>query len=144
MIQEAMWKPTRVADCRTALERTHLGVHRDLANIYNAAGRGLCVLRDKTSELLNIRAADGQNAIEVVAYDGRNLLSSRGVKVNWKTDASAAAKPPRLFAVIAGVSDYDNPELNLRYPAKDAESMYQALRLGAEGLFGKGQVSLHH
>jgi WD40 repeat protein/Tfp pilus assembly protein PilF len=90
-----------------------------------------------------VRAADGRNAVEVIAYDGRNLLSSRGITVIWKTDAPAAAKPPRLFAVVAGVSEYDNPELNLMYPAKDAESMYQALRLAGEGLFGKGMVSLH-
>jgi WD40 repeat protein len=90
-----------------------------------------------------VRTVDGQNSIEVVAYDALNLLSSRGVKLVWTTPAAPPARRERLFAVIAGVSEYDNPALNLRYPAKDAQDMYQALKLAGEGLFEKGQVSLH-
>jgi uncharacterized caspase-like protein len=90
-----------------------------------------------------VRAADGRNSVEVLVYDGNNLVSSRGVHVVWTTGATPAAKPPRLFAVVAGVSEYDNRALNLKYPAKDAESMALALQLAGNGLFGPGQVSLH-
>src|SRR5215472_11010595 len=65
------------------------------------------------------------------------------MKVVWTTPAAPPARRQRLFAVIAGVSEYDNAALNLRFPAKDAHDMYQALKLAGEGLFDKGQVSLH-
>jgi uncharacterized caspase-like protein len=91
-----------------------------------------------------IRAADGQNSVEVLAYDGDQLVSSRGVHVAWTTDATPAAeKPPRLFAVVAGVSEYGSPALHLNYSAKDAENMADALRLAGNGLFGPEQVELH-
>ena len=90
-----------------------------------------------------IRASDGHNDVEVLVYDENHLVSSRGVHVEWTTAATPAAKPPRLFAVVAGVSEYGIPALHLNYPAKDAESMAQALRLAGNGLFGPEQVELH-
>lgn len=90
-----------------------------------------------------IRAEDGRNSVEVQVYDGNNVVSSRGVHVIWTTAATTVAKPPRLFAIVAGVSEYDNPALNLRYPAQDAESIASALQLGGNGLFGLAQVSIH-
>jgi WD40 repeat protein/uncharacterized caspase-like protein len=90
-----------------------------------------------------IRAADGHNDVEVLVYDENHLVSSRGVHVVWTTVATPAAKPPRLFTVVAGVSEYGIPALHLNYPAKDAESMAQALRLAGNGLFSPEQVELH-
>jgi WD40 repeat protein/uncharacterized caspase-like protein len=91
-----------------------------------------------------VRKADGRNSVEVLVYDGNNQVSSRGVHVVWTTGTTPAAKKPsHLFAVVAGVSEYDNSELNLKYPATDAESMAEALQLGGEGRFGKAQVSLY-
>jgi hypothetical protein len=66
-----------------------------------------------------VRAADGRNSVEVAAYDASNLVSSRIVHVVWTTTATAAFRPPRLFAIVAGVSEYDNPQLNLKYPARE-------------------------
>jgi hypothetical protein len=78
----------------------------------------------------------GSNLIEVFAENGDGLIRSRGISVEWRRKP-ANSEPPKLFAIVAGSSTYDNDRLNLRYPAKDAIHIGNALRLGAEGLFGK-------
>ncbi|MCA1557698.1 MAG: caspase family protein, partial [Acidobacteria bacterium] len=41
-----------------------------------------------------------------------------------------------LYAIVAGISDYSNPQMSLSFASKDAEDMAQALEIGAKGLFG--------
>ena len=86
-------------------------------------------------------AFDGKNTIEIVAYDAAGMLCNRGVVVSWTTPAAKVEKP-RLFALIAGVSEYDNPALNLKYPAKDAADFGHAVQLGANRLLGTEKVSI--
>jgi WD40 repeat protein len=87
-------------------------------------------------------ASDGHNLISVVAYDRRQLLSSEVVEVTWQTNAEEQNKPLTLYGIIVGVSDYANPSLHLQYPAKDAEDIALAIRLGADRLFGGEHVVL--
>ena len=83
------------------------------------------------------------NEIEVIAYNGEGWLASRSSKVVW--DVPAARKEvvqPNLYAIVVGISEYANPSINLRYAAKDAGDMAQALTLGARQLFGAEKVHL--
>ncbi len=89
-----------------------------------------------------VLSPDGKNTIEIVAYDAAGMLSTPGVRVPWTTPA-VPEKPQRLFAIVAGVSRYDNDALNLRYAAKDAPDFAHALQTGAERLFGPDHVSIH-
>jgi WD40 repeat protein len=77
----------------------------------------------------------GKNVIEVFADSGDGVIRSRGVTVEWDRQPPKEAQP-RLFAIIAGVSQYDSSALNLRYPSKDALDFGHALQLAAKGLFG--------
>ena len=87
-------------------------------------------------------AADGKNIIEVEAYDKSNLVSSRGVKVLWNTTPEKAGHQPALHAILAGVSDYENPSMSLKFPAKDVLDMAHALEVGGRRLFGVERVDL--
>ena len=97
------------------------------------------------------------NRIEVVAWNVEDYLSSRVVTREWNADvllasrgvkslnagaATATTKAPELYAIVGGVSQYASDSLNLRYAAKDAEDMAQALQLGAQRLFGTDKVHL--
>ena len=55
---------------------------------------------------------------------------------------TTSSAQPELYAIVAGVSDYASPSLKLKYAAKDAEDMAQALELGAKRLLGVDKVHL--
>ncbi len=86
-------------------------------------------------------ASDGKNRIEVIAYDKDNMVA-RGVAVNWDRAPEPQAPPPSLYAIIAGVSNFDSPALNLTFPAKDATDVAQAIAVGGSRLFGASRVHI--
>lgn len=84
----------------------------------------------------------GRNRIEIRAYNAEGYLSSRGVSVDHDAPPEASGDAPTLWALVAGVSDYTGDAIDLRYAAKDAADMAQALQLGARRLFGAEHVRL--
>ena len=86
--------------------------------------------------------ADGENTIEVVAYDKANLVAGRGVAVSWKKTPDNAGAPPALHAILAGVSSYEGQSMSLRFPAKDALDMARAIQLGGNRMFGVGRTDI--
>jgi WD40 repeat protein/uncharacterized caspase-like protein len=89
------------------------------------------------------RLAPGKaNRVEVVAYNQKHDLCSRGHVILLEAPGEASVEKPHLWAVVAGVSDYATKDISLRYAAKDAEDFAKALGLGAGRLFGKDNVHL--
>ena len=86
--------------------------------------------------------ADGENTIEVIAYDKANLVAGRGVAVAWKKTPDNAGAPPALHAILAGVSSYEGQSMSLRFPAKDALDMARAIQLGGNRMFGVGRTDI--
>src|SRR5690606_38334002 len=87
-----------------------------------------------------------ENDMRVVAYDkGKNISSEQkkvmpatAIKGTGRQDVAtpqARRQPPGLWSLVIGVSSYDYPELNLRFPARDAEAMATALQVGGRTLF---------
>ncbi len=74
------------------------------------------------------------NTIEVAAFNGDGTVISRGTKVVFTPPAAAAPAPPKVWALVAGISDYRGDRLDLRYAAADAERFAGALRLAVAGL----------
>ncbi|MDC0105954.1 caspase family protein, partial [Bacteroidia bacterium] len=76
---------------------------------------------------------DGKNKITAIAAS-ENGINSRGVQgvilITKKEE-----KKPQFFAVVVGVGEYANENINLKYSVADAEAISTALKLGAEGLF---------
>ena len=83
-----------------------------------------------------------ENTVEVFAYNNENYLVSRGVKHVFTVPAIAQEMKPTLWAIIAGISDYQGQRIDLRYAAKDAVDFETALTIGAEKLFGVNRVNV--
>jgi WD40 repeat protein len=89
------------------------------------------------------RLVPGQkNKVEVLAYNAEGYLCSRGMVLEFDDPGKPPADPTRLYAVVAGVSNYKGGKLNLRYAAKDADDFATALTLAAERLFGADKVQV--
>ena len=108
-----------------------------------------------TLELADAPFVAGDNAIRVRAYDAANRIESveAGTVYNRLQDAAARAMTSSVvaapaaqksegsfYAIVVGTSTYGVPSMHLTFPAKDAESFANGLRLGAEGLYGKDKV----
>jgi hypothetical protein len=97
---------------------------------------------------------DTTNVIRVLAWNAEGYLSSRPDTVHYAPPSSGKGMKyvardkngnriiPHLYALIVGTSDYAGQQIDLQYPAKDAEAFSSALAVGAERLFGKDHVQV--
>lgn len=81
------------------------------------------------------------NRIQATAYDASGRARSRGALIDYEVGGEPLP-PPEIWAVVCGVSEYAGEALRLRFPAKDAQDVAQALRLAAQGLVGADKVHL--
>ncbi len=72
----------------------------------------------------------------------KGYVSSRGTEIVYIGEESEPLKPPTLYAIIGGVSDYGGTQLDLTFAAKDAEDMFQALKIGGKNLFPVEKMKL--
>jgi WD40 repeat protein len=77
----------------------------------------------------------GENTIELVAYNGKNLVASvpAQTKVLWTGTEPTA--PPRLHVLAVGINDYWDGKLKLTYAVADAKSLASALKEAGMGLY---------
>ena len=83
-----------------------------------------------------------ENTITVKAYNAEGYLASRGATLVYTPPGKTIAEKPHLWAIVAGVSDYQGEQLDLRYATKDARDMATALQVGAHRLFSAEKVHL--
>ncbi|MER8823055.1 caspase family protein [Mesorhizobium sp. M0991] len=69
----------------------------------------------------------GDNLIEVVAYNAKNLVASTPASLKVHSDAPANAMP-RLHVLAIGVNDYWDSRLQLAFAVPDARAVGEALR----------------
>ena len=84
-----------------------------------------------------------ENIIEVKAYNAEGYLVSRGSSISYNPGAGKISKPPHLYVIACGVSDYTGEQIDLKYAAKDAEDVGNALKIGGERLFGTDKTHLY-
>jgi WD40 repeat protein/uncharacterized caspase-like protein len=84
---------------------------------------------------------DPRNQVTVVAMDADDVLASRGVAARFPVAPRAEAVQPTLWAVVAGISRYQDPALQLTYSGKDAVDFGKALELAGATLF-EGRVHI--
>lgn len=70
---------------------------------------------------------EGQNTIEVVAYNRANLVASTRAS-STATAAPTAAAKPRLFVLAAGINTYADRRLNLSNPVNDTDALGKILQ----------------
>ena len=83
----------------------------------------------------NLKEGD-LNKISVKAYNKSGSLASRPKNLYLLPDENAKKPKQKLYALLAGVSDYQGTELDLKFAAKDARDMADALRAGAHQYMG--------
>jgi WD40 repeat protein len=94
-------------------------------------------------DLSNVALAAGrENRLRIVTWNQDGYLSSRGVELVIPEQAAVPEQPPRMHAIVVGVSDYASPQLHLRFAAKDARDFARALDLGARRMLGKDNVHI--
>ena len=82
------------------------------------------------------------NEISVVARNEAGWLKSRSGTRTFNDTRKRDETAPEFYAIVGGVSEYENSEFNLKYSAKDARDFAKALELGAVKLFGKDKVHI--
>ncbi len=87
----------------------------------------------KKNELNNYFIAGADNQVTLKAYTSDNAISSRGLKIT-EDKTKQNTTPPNLYAVMVGVSDYKGDELDLKYAAKDATDISNAVSNAARKL----------
>ncbi|MBI5858669.1 MAG: caspase family protein [Sphingobacteriales bacterium] len=74
-----------------------------------------------------------ENPVTVKTFTADNSISSRGAIVQADNTKKSTVRP-NLYAVMIGVSDYKGNELDLKYAAKDATDISNAMTLSARKL----------
>lgn len=83
----------------------------------------------------------GENTIEVVAYNGANLIASQPAAVKV-TLAAPEANKPRLFVLAIGVNDYFDSRMRLAFAVPDAKRLASALETAAAGHYESAETIL--
>lgn len=83
----------------------------------------------------------GENKIEVVAYNGRDLIASDPAQITLKWDGEKSATPPKLHVLAVGVNDYWDSRLKLSYAVPDAKALGDALRKAGSSMYQSVEVT---
>jgi len=85
---------------------------------------------------------DGDNDVEVVAYNNANLVASPPARVTVVGQAPASRTPPRLFVLAIGVNDYEDQAIRLKYAVPDAQALADGIGKAGRGLYDSVNVTV--
>jgi hypothetical protein len=84
----------------------------------------------------------GENRIELVAYNGRNLLASVAAKTEITSTAAQKDIKPKLHAIVFGLNNYEGTGLrSLHYAVPDAKAIGAALKEAGKDLYADVKVT---
>jgi hypothetical protein len=96
------------------------------------------LLRDAKSQSLErtipIKLAAGRNKIQVSVL---NSAGAESLYANTEVTCTAQRPKPTLYAVPMGVSEYANPEWNIKYAAKDARDILERVNARSGSSYGE-------
>ncbi|MBC7875300.1 MAG: caspase family protein, partial [Ferruginibacter sp.] len=107
---------------------------------------GVYTLTVKKQEIQKYFIPGRENPVTVKAYTADNTISSRVVRIT-ADEPNGVAATPNLYAVMVGISDYKGDELDLKYAAKDAIDISNAVKVAAKKLLntdGKEHVFIYN
>jgi uncharacterized caspase-like protein len=81
-----------------------------------------------------IKLAAGRNKIQVSVL---NSAGAESLYANAEVTCTAQRPKPTLYAVAMGVSEYANPEWNLKYAAKDARDILERVKARSGSSYGE-------
>jgi WD40 repeat protein len=77
----------------------------------------------------------GENTVELVAYNGANLVASVPARATITWTGSEPTVPPRLYVLVVGINDYLDASLKLTYSVPDAKTLAAALTEAGKGYY---------
>ena len=81
----------------------------------------------------------GSNDISIEAFNKTNTITSFRASVN--IDADIKVQPSKLYAIIAGVNEFQAPNVqNLRYAVNDAASISEVIRQSQDKIYDEVEV----
>lgn len=83
----------------------------------------------------------GNNRIEVVAYNAKDLITSQPASVSVKYKAAKSSVLPKLHVLAVGINDYFDGRLRLNYAVPDAKKLADALKTAGGKLFSQVEVT---
>ncbi len=123
----------KASDSKYPLDRLRLYVNNVPVN-----GKEGELLRDAKSQTLErtipLKLAAGRNKIQVSVL---NSAGAESLYANAEITCTAPRTKPTLYAVAMGVSEYSNPEWNLKYAAKDANDIIARIRSKSGSSYGE-------
>ena len=75
----------------------------------------------------------GENTVEVLAYNGANLVASAPARAKVTWTGTEPSVPPRLYVLTVGINDYLDAALRLKYAVPDAKALTAALAEAGRG-----------
>ena len=75
----------------------------------------------------------GENTVELVAYNGANLIASVPARARITWTGTEPSVPPRLYVLVVGINDYLDASLKLTYAVPDAKTLAAALTRAGKG-----------
>jgi hypothetical protein len=123
----------KASDSKYPLDRLRVYVNNVPVN-----GKEGELLRDAKSQSLErsipIKLAAGRNKIQLSVL---NSAGAESLYANAEITCTASRPKPTLYAVAMGVSEYANPEWNLKYAAKDAFDILARIRSKSGSSYGE-------
>jgi WD40 repeat protein len=115
--------------------------------IADARGYGASARPDNTVINVDLKDAAGlmpgkDNVVQIIPWNQEGYLRGRGAVAHWRAPGIPEERPPELWAIVSGISDYQGDDLDLRFASQDATHFAQALEVGAKRLFGPERVHL--
>ena len=89
-----------------------------------------------TSFNANLFLAEGDNRIELVAYNGENTIQGRSSPLHVFVEGEELGKP-RLHILALGINDYALETIALRHAENDATALAQAFAQAGNGLYSE-------
>jgi uncharacterized caspase-like protein len=85
---------------------------------------------------------DGENVVEVVAYNSANLVASVPARMAVTGQAAAARTPARMFVLAIGLNEYAQTKFELTYAVPDAKALAQAFTDAGKGMYESVETTL--
>ena len=110
--------------------KTEAGLLGRITGAFHEASTGPQTLE----RTIPIKLAAGRNKIQVSVL---NNAGAESLYANVEVNCTAKRPKPTLYAVAMGVSEYSNPDWNLKYAAKDARDVLARLKDKAGDSYGE-------
>lgn len=105
--------------------------------------RALKTISDNESFIkkFSVNLQNGNNKFEIIAFNNDNTMQSNRAEKSVVHKSGIVIKPS-LYALIIGINEYQNKNLNLKYAVPDAFLLADTIKKTAEPLFKNIQIKV--